>query len=173
MPTRTDKTTLPEARVCEICGVTQQYRRTLVMRNLLRKAPKGGCTLRDALELITVRVMSDAMGALDTTAAVMQLDAAFADSLPAGRFDLIYDVQQKLLSVARDEATLRELVAHGRPVRVFALGEQFAQTGDAFRRTAAAVKASRRRSSSSATGTGTGTGRRAASPKRPLGDGGA
>ena len=140
MVTRSDsRPTLAEARLCEICGVTQQYRRSLVKKKFLRAAPRGGCTLRDALELTAVKVMSDAMGAQDTTAALLQLDAVFTDSLPVGRFDLVYDLQLKLLSLARDDGTLRGLVAHGRPVRVFELGERFAQVGDAFRRAGAAA----------------------------------
>jgi hypothetical protein len=170
MAARTDtKMTLPEARVCEICGVTQQYRKTLVDRELVRAVPRGGCTLRDALELVAIREMSGPLGTVDHVVAVTQLSAVLADTLPTGRFDVVYDLQHKLLSVARDDSQLRDLVSHGRLVRVFALGEPFAQTGDAFRRLAAAVVRSSRRSSPASSRKA----RPAVSSKRPPDDGGA
>jgi hypothetical protein len=139
-----DSSRLPEAQVCEINGVSQQYRQTLVRRKLLRHAPASGCTIRDALELAAVKALSEVLPAGDVPPAANQLIAQLGDIIPGERIDAVYDRQYKRLQLVRDDASLREMVLHGRPVSVIPLADRLAEVGDAFRRIAGLGVAGRR-----------------------------
>lgn len=148
MPARTDdSSTLSEAQLCEINGVSQQYRQALVRRNLIRRAPTGGCTLMDALELAAIIALSEVLPTGDVPLAVDQLTGLLGSAVPGNRFDVVYDRQYKRLGVARDDEELREMVVHGRPVSVVALAERLAEIGDAFRRVAGSRRGRRSESS--------------------------
>ena len=135
MHSRPDATsTLTEAQVCEINGVSQQYRQTLVRRKLVRRAPVGGCTIRDALELAAITALSDVLPAGDLPLAVQQLSSLLGGMVPGERVDAVYDRQYKRLDVARDDAALRGMVVHGRPVSVVPLADRLSEVGDAFGR---------------------------------------
>jgi hypothetical protein len=139
-----DSSRLPEAQICEINGVSQQYRQTLVRRGLVRQAPKGGCTLGDALELAAIKVLSDMLGAGDVALAAQQLGSLFGEVVLGKRLDVVYDRQYKRVDIARSDAELRALVIHGRPANVLSLAERFEEVGDAFRRIAALGDSRRR-----------------------------
>jgi hypothetical protein len=74
MPAGTDNTRrLTEAQVCEIAGTSQQRRQGWVKRRWLRKAPPGGCGLRDALELTQLKALIDVLGPTDGPVAWLQV----------------------------------------------------------------------------------------------------
>jgi hypothetical protein len=131
---------LSETQVCEINGVSQQYRQSLVKRELVQAAGKG-CTLPDALELAVIKAFNDALPTSDATLATRQMKEVLADLIPGERLDAIYDRQYKRLAIARTDGDLRALVAHGRPVSVIPLSDRMAAVGDAFRRLLAAGSA--------------------------------
>lgn len=129
---------LPEAQICEINGVSQQYRQTLVRRELARPAAPGGCTIRDALELAAIKALRDALASRDAPLAAKQLAGLLSGAVPGERLDVVFDRRYKRLCVARSDAELRGLVIHARPVTVIPLAERMAAVGDAFRRLAEA-----------------------------------
>jgi hypothetical protein len=137
MPERSDiPPTLTEAQICEINGVSQQYRKTLVRRKIVRPAQPNGCTVRDALELAAIIALKQALAPSDVVLALPQLAEHLGASLPGGRLDAVYDRQHKRLLVARDDASLRAMLLHGRPVSVIPLAERLADVADACRRIA-------------------------------------
>jgi uncharacterized protein (DUF2267 family) len=131
-----DSPRLSEAQVCEINGVSQQYRQTLVRRSLVRPAPSEGCTIRDAIELAAIRTLRDHLSSADAALAAEQLWPILHDAAWGDRLEAVYDRQYKRLDVARDDAQLRILVSHGRPVQVVVLTERLAEVRAAFRRVA-------------------------------------
>lgn len=160
MPAGTDGSSrLPESQICEINGVSQQYRQSLVRRGLVRPARSAGCTIRDAVELAAIKALSDALTASDATVAAKQITALLSDAVPGPRLDAVYDRQYKRLDLARSDAELRGLVIHGRPVTVVALAEPMAAVGDAFRRLAQLRTSGSRRGASTRARRGGATGR--------------
>jgi hypothetical protein len=137
MPGGADNTRrLTDAQVCEIAGTSQQRRQGWVKRRWLRKAPQGGCGLRDALELTQLKALIDVLGPTDGPVAWLQVRTDLEQPFPAEQLDVVFDVQFKRAVVARADTDLRQVIAHGRPVRVVALAGLRDQTAGAFRRLA-------------------------------------
>ena len=132
--------------MCEIVGVTQQRRQALVGRGLLGKTPATGASIHDAIELASLVALSDRLEPSAVAVAWEQLRPTLREVI-GSRVDVIFDVQLGTITVAQSADQLRELVAHGRPVRVIALGERLQAVRDGFRRWAAAAPFRPRRSS--------------------------
>ncbi len=128
---------LPEARVCAIVGVSQQRRQTWAREKVLRSAPRGGLCVSDAVELCGLKAFADATSPQIAKALWPQVGSQFASILPRGQLDLVFDEQFFSVAIARTGDELRALVAHGRLVRVIALGETAREIVRAFRRVAA------------------------------------
>jgi len=133
MAGRTD-VRLAEAKVCEIVGTSQQQRRQLVGRDLLRAAPAGGCTLRDALELAALVELQSHLEARAARVAWGQLKPQLAELVPGARLDIVFDIRLGRIQLARSDAELAKAVRARSPVQVVELGPRLQEVGDAFRR---------------------------------------
>lgn len=132
MAGRTD-VRLAEAKVCEIVGTSQQQRRQLVSRDLVRAVPAAGCTLRDALELAALVALQDQLDTRAARVAWSQLKPHLAELLPGARLDVVFDLRLGSIRLARSDAELAEAVRTRSPVHVIELGPRLQQVGDAFR----------------------------------------
>lgn len=137
MPLRSDTSAgLTEAQICEINGVSQSLRQSWVDRGLLRKAPQRGCSLADALALAALRTLFSALGPNDGTICWRELQSELAGVEVDSRLDAVFDAQYKKADLATDGPGLRQLVAHGRPVRVIPLADLRRDVRSAFERLA-------------------------------------
>jgi hypothetical protein len=125
---------LSESKICEIVGVSQQQRQSLVKRGLLQAAPQGGCRLVDALELASVSVLSSKLSASAAALAWKQLQPELRRGIAGPRLELVVDLELGSAAVARTDAELATAVLSGRPVKVIELGSRLQEIGDAYRR---------------------------------------
>src|SRR4051794_14752907 len=121
MAGRTD-VRLAEAKVCEIVGTSQQQRRQLVGRDLLRAAPARGCTLRDAIELAALLELQDHLETRAARVAWSQLRPQLAELVPGARLDVVFELRLGRIRLARSDADLAENVKVHDPVQVIELG---------------------------------------------------
>jgi hypothetical protein len=133
MSGRTD-VRLAEARICEIVGTSQQQRRQLVSRDLLRAAPAAGCTLRDAFELAALVELQDQLETRAARVAWSQLRAQLAELVPGTRLEVVFDLRLGSIRLARSDTELAQAVRVRRPIQVIELGTRLQEVGDAFRR---------------------------------------
>lgn len=125
---------LSEAQICELTGTSQQRRQTWVRRGFLRKADRGGCGIRDALELAQLLRLVEVLGPTDGLVAWDQLKDELAKPFAIDPLDVVFDTQLKRAALVRAGEEIRPAVNHGRPVRVVALAALRAEVTDAFRR---------------------------------------
>lgn len=157
MAKRTDAASrLSELKLCELVGVSQQQRQSLVRRNMLDAGRREGCTATDAVELATIERLAHHLSPSELAVAWKQLRPLIRELLPRGRLDVVFDRELGCAKMVRDDAELREAVLGGRPVRVIELGPRLQEVLDGFRRwaeaSAPAATPARRRRTSSGTG---------------------
>ena len=128
---------LSELRLCELVGVSQPYRQSLVKRKML-EPPKAGCTAADAVELATIERLARHLTPSELTVAWKELRPRLRDMVPKGRVDVVFDRELGSTEIVRDDAGLRAAVISGRVVRVIELGPRVQEVLDGFRRWAAA-----------------------------------
>ena len=129
---------LSELRLCELVGVSQPYRQSLVKRKILDPPPKAGCTATDAVELATIERLARHLTPSELAVAWKELRPLMRDMVPKGRFDVVFDRELGLAVIVRDDAALRAAVITGRVVRVIELGPRLQEVLDGFRRWAEA-----------------------------------
>jgi hypothetical protein len=123
-----------ELKLCELVGVSQQYRQSLVQRGLLARAGRSGCTATDAVELATIERLGHHLRPGEVAVAWKDLRPQMRTIVPKGRLDVVFDSQLGSAAIVRDDATLRQAVVSGRPVLVVELGPRLQEVLDAFRR---------------------------------------
>jgi hypothetical protein len=139
---RTDSTRrLSEAKLCEIVGVSQQYRQSLGRRKLLERAGRDGCTRTDAIELAAIERLSHHLSPNEVVVAWRQLGQQLREALPGGRLDIVFDRALGTATIVRSDAELRAAVITGRAVSVVELGPRLQEVVDAFNRWASATAA--------------------------------
>ena len=140
MPARADDAgRLTEAQICEIAGTSQQRRQSWVARELLRKPPRGGCGLRDALGLAQLLRLVEVIGPTDGVAAWQQSRDELEQPFAADVLDVVFDLELKEAVVLRDSHLVAELIAHGRPVRLVRLAPRREEIRAAFQRLCEAI----------------------------------
>jgi hypothetical protein len=143
---RTDSTTgLSEAKVCEIVGVSQQYRQSLVRRKFVAEANPAGCGRTDAIELATIKRLADHLTPNEVTVAWTQLRDAFRDTMPGRQLDVVFDRELGTASIVRTDDDLRTAVIIGHTVVVVELGPRLQEIVDAFNRWSAVAAPARER----------------------------
>lgn len=140
--TRTDSTRrLSEAKLCEIVGVSQQYRQSLGRRKLLERTRRDGCTRTDAIELAAIERLSHHLSPHEVAVAWRQLRQLLREALPGRRLDVVFDRALGTATVVRSDAELRAAVMSGRAINVVELGPRLQEVIDAFNRWASATAA--------------------------------
>ncbi|MDQ2983078.1 MAG: hypothetical protein M3R70_03995 [Actinomycetota bacterium] len=134
-----DRLRLSELKLCEIVGVSQPYRQSLVKRKMLEPAPQSGCSPNDAVELAILERLGHHLSPSEVAVAWKQLRPRIRELVPKGRLDLVFSRELGGAELARDDASLRTAVIGGRPVRVLELGPRLQEVLDAFRRWAEAA----------------------------------
>lgn len=139
---RTDNTRrLSEAKLCEVVGVSQQYRQSLSRRNLLERTGRVGCTRTDAIELAAIERLSHHLSPNEVVVAWRQLRQLLRETLPGRRLDVVFDRALGTTTVVRSDAEVRAAVISGRAVNVVELGPRLQEVIDAFNRWASATAA--------------------------------
>ena len=135
MASRTDSTRLlSEAKICEIVGVSQQYRQSLIKRKLIAAASHRGCSRTDAVELAAIEHLSHRLTPAEVTVAWRQLGSQLRDTVPRGRIDVVFDRSLGTATLVRSDAELRAAVTSGRAVNVLELGPRLEEVLEAFTR---------------------------------------
>ncbi len=129
---------LSEAKLCEIVGVSQQYRQSLCLRKLVDRAGKNGCTRTDALELAAIQRLSQYLSPNEVGVAWRQLRDELREALPGGQLDVVFDRPLGTATIVRTDGQLRAAVISGRPMLVIELGPRLREVLDAFSRWASA-----------------------------------
>jgi hypothetical protein len=141
---RTDSTRrLAEAKICEIVGVSQQYRQSLVRRNLVREADQAGCGRADAIELAAIERLGHYLTPNEVAVAWSQLREAFRDTVPGRQLDVVFDRELGTSSIVRRDEDLRIAVVTGHSVVVVELGARLQEIVDAFNRWSAVAAPAR------------------------------
>jgi hypothetical protein len=125
-------------RLCAMTGVRYQTRDRWAKRGLLRKAPPYG-----ELDLIEQLVLKALLATIPKSHVDLVWHEVRGDLTGiAGnhRAALVWDFEIRQAKVSRSDATLSDLVRHGRPVYVLALGEIASQARAAYRAEARAAK---------------------------------
>lgn len=139
---RTDGTKrLSEAKLCEIVGVSQQYRQSLCRRELIQPAGRGGCARTDAIELAAIERLTHHLSPNEVGVAWGQLRGQLRKTLPGGQLDVVFDRALGTATIARTDADLRAAVISGRAVLVVELGPRLQEVLDAFNRWTSAATA--------------------------------
>ena len=125
---------LSELKLCELVGVTQQYRQSLVRRGLLDAARAAGCGQTDAIELAALNALARHLSPSELAVAWTELRSQLRDVVPKGRLDVVFDHELGSAQIVRDDGALRTAVINGRPVRAVELGPRLQEVLDAFRR---------------------------------------
>jgi hypothetical protein len=128
---------LSELKLCELVGVTQQHRQSLVRRGMLDAAPAAGCSQTDAIELATLASLGRHLSPSELAVAWSELRLQLRDVVPKGRLDVVFDRELGSTQIVRDDQALRTAVISGRPMRIVELGPRLQEVLDAFRRWAA------------------------------------
>lgn len=123
-----------ELKLCELVGVSQQHRQSLVRRNMLDRPAKAGCTATDAVELATIERLARHLTPSELAVAWKELRPQIRDIVPKGRLDVVFDRELGSTEVVRDDGSLRAAVISGRTVRVIELGPRLQEVLDGFRR---------------------------------------
>jgi hypothetical protein len=140
MASRTDSTRiLSEAKICEIVGVSQQYRQSLVKRKLIEPTARRRCSRTDAIELAAIERLSQHLTPTEVTVAWRQLGPQVRDTVPRGQIDVVFDRALGIATLVRSDAGLRAAVTSGRSVNVLELGRRLEEVLDAFTRWAEAT----------------------------------
>jgi hypothetical protein len=143
---RTDNTgRLTEAKLCEIVGVSQQYRQSLVRRQLLREPDQAGCGRADAIELGAIERLAHHLTPNEVAVAWSQLREAFRGRLPGRQLDVVFDRELGTATVVRSDQDLRAAVIGGHAVVVVELGSRLQEIVDAFNRWSAVAAPARAR----------------------------
>lgn len=129
---------LSELKVCEIVGISQQKRQSLVKRELLNAVDRRGCSVMDAVELAAIERLSHHLSPSDIAASWVGLQTQIRSLVPRGRIDVVFDRQLGQARIVRDDEALRGAVAIGRPVQVIELGPRLEEVAEAFQRWAGA-----------------------------------
>jgi hypothetical protein len=82
-----------ELKLCELVGVSQQYRQSLVKRGLLARAGRSGCTATDAVELATIERLGHHLRPGEVAVAWKDLRPQMRTIVPKGRLDVVFDSQ--------------------------------------------------------------------------------
>ena len=151
-----DALRLSELKLCELVGVSQQHRQSLVKRKMLTAAGNVGCTATDAVELATLERLSHHLSPSELAVAWKELRPRMREIVPKGRVDIVFDRELGSAEIARDDAAVRQAAISGRPVQVVELGARLQEVLDAFRRWALApsLVATRARGARSDSGAG-------------------
>lgn len=136
---------LSELKLCELVGVTQQHRQSLVRRGMLEMAPPVGCSQTDAIELATLNALARHLSPSELAVAWSELRPQLRAVVPKGRLDVVFDRELGSTEIVRDDQTLRRAVISGRSMRVVELGPRLQEVLDAFRRWSAVPKSAPRR----------------------------
>ena len=123
-----------EAKLCEIVGVSQQYRQSLGRRQLVRRASRGGCTRTDVIELAAIERLAHHLSPNEVSVAWAQLREQLRGTLPGGQLDVVFDRALGTATIARTDAELRAAVISGRAMLVVELGLRLQEVLDAFNR---------------------------------------
>jgi hypothetical protein len=138
---------ISEAKLCEIVGVSQQYRQSLARRKLLERKSRDGCTRTDAIELAAIHRLSHHLSPNEVAVAWRQLRELLRETLPGRRLDVVFDRALGTTTVVRSDAELRAAVISGRAVNVVELGPRLQEVIDAFNRWTPATGEARARRS--------------------------
>jgi hypothetical protein len=130
---------LSEAKLCEIVGVSQQYRQSLGRRKLVDRAGRSGCTRTDAIELAALERLTHHLSPNEVVVAWRQLREQLRETLPGGRLDVVFDRALGAATTVRSHAELRAAVVCGRAVIVVELSPRLQEVLDAFNRWTAAA----------------------------------
>lgn len=125
---------LPAATVAEIVGLTRQLHRQWAKKGLIRQPGREGCDEFDLVELTVLHALMDQLGPEEARIAWSQVRPMLRERLATGQFDLVYDSQLKLATLADSSGAVADLVRHGRPVRVFPLEHPLLASREAYRR---------------------------------------
>src|SRR5437867_13150629 len=117
-----DRRRLSELKLCEIVGVSQPYRQSLVKRKMLEPPPQSGCSANDAVELATLERLGHHLSPSEVAVAWKQLRPRLRELVPKGRLDVVFSRELGAVEIARDNASLRTAVTGGKPVQVLELG---------------------------------------------------
>jgi hypothetical protein len=130
---------LSEAKLCEIVGVSQQYRQSLARRKLVDRAGRSGCTRTDAIELAALERLSHHLSPNEVVVAWRQLRQQLRETLPGGQLDVVFDRALGTATTVRSDAELRAAVVSGRAVIAVELSPRLQEVLDAFNRWTAAA----------------------------------
>ncbi len=125
---------LSELKLCEIVGVSQPHRQSLVKRKMLDPPSPRGCGASDAVELATLERLGRHLSPSEVAVAWKELRPRLRELVPKGRFDVVFSRELGGVEIVRDDATLRAAVIGGGPVQVIELGPRLQEVLDAFRR---------------------------------------
>jgi hypothetical protein len=139
MTRRTDDSSrVSESKLCDLVGVSQQYRQSLVRRKLVQRAQRAGCTRGDAVELATIELLSRRLAPKELAVAWSELHPQLKAVFPKGRLDVVFDRELGTMVLARSDTELRAAVVSGRAVNVIEVGPRLQEVLDAFDRWASA-----------------------------------
>jgi hypothetical protein len=138
---------LSELKLCELVGVTQQYRQSLVRRGMLDAAPATGCTQTDAIELATFGCLGRHLSPSELAVAWSELRPKLRGVVAKGRLDVVFDRELGSTEIVRDDQALRDAVISGRPMLVVEIGPRLQEVLDGFRRWAAVPTTTPKRTS--------------------------
>jgi hypothetical protein len=125
-------------RLCAMTGVRYQTRDRWAQRGLLRKAPSYGEL--DLIEQLVLKALLATIPKSHVNLVWDQVRGALPGIAGNDRAALVWDSELRQAKVSRSDAALSNLVRHGRPVYVLALGEIASQGRAAYRAEARAAK---------------------------------
>lgn len=107
-------------------------------RQWLRDGPleirQGGCTELDALKAALWRSLTDALGPKPARLAFADVLRELQDRLPAGRFDVVFDIANGSARVCSTDRQVSQACLAAGHVHVVSLGDEFGRVRLAFRK---------------------------------------
>jgi hypothetical protein len=133
---------LAEAKLCEIVGVSQQYRQSLRRRGLVDRGSRAGCTRADAIELAAIEHLGRHLTPAEVSVAWSQVRQQLRQAIPGGQLDVVFDRALGVATVVRTDSELRAAVTTGRTMIVVGLAARLQEVTAAFSRWASAASGS-------------------------------